>query len=60
MSWEKLAGHRIAEAIAQGEFGDLPGRGQPIDLADYFALSPTERAGVALLKNAGVLPPEIE
>ena len=60
MSWEKLAQNRIEEAIAQGEFDDLPGRGQPLNLDEYFALSPTERAGAALLKNAGVRPPEVE
>ena len=60
MSWEKLAHHRIEEAIAAGEFDDLPGPGQPLDLAEYFSRPPTERAGVSLLKNAGVLPPEME
>lgn len=60
MSWEKLAHNRIEEAIAAGEFEDLPGRGHPLNLDAYFALSPTERAGVELLKNAGVLPPEME
>jgi hypothetical protein len=60
MSWEKLAQNRIEEAIASGEFDELPGRGQPLDLTDYFSRPPTERAGVSLLKNAGVLPPEIE
>ena len=60
MSWEKLAQNRIEEAIAQGEFDDLPGRGQPLQLDEYFALPPSERAGAALLKNASVLPPEME
>ena len=60
MSWEKLAQNRIEEAIAAGEFDDLPGRGQPLDLDAYFAHSPAERAGISLLKNANVLPPEAE
>ena len=60
MNWEKLAQNRIEEAIAQGEFEDLPGRGQPLDLTDYFSRPPAERAGVSLLKNAGVLPLEME
>jgi nucleoid-associated protein YgaU len=60
MSWEKLAQNRIEEALAQGEFDDLPGRGQPLNLDEYFALPPTERVGAALLKNANVLPPEAE
>jgi hypothetical protein len=60
MSWEKLAQNRIEEAIASGEFDDLPGRGKPLDLTDYFSRPPAERAGASLLKNAGVLPPEME
>jgi hypothetical protein len=60
MNWEKLAQNRIEEAIAQGEFDDLPGRGQPLNLDEYFSLPPAERAGAALLRNAGVAPPEVE
>jgi hypothetical protein len=60
MSWQKLAEHRIEEAIGRGEFDDLPGRGQPLDLGEYFAQPVTERAGTQLLKNANVLPPEME
>jgi hypothetical protein len=60
MNWTKLAENRIEEAIANGEFKDLPGRGQPLDLTEYFALPPAERAGAALLKNARIVPPEVE
>lgn len=60
MNWTKLAESRIEEAIANGEFKDLPGHGQPLDLAEYFALPATERAGAALLKNANVVPPEVQ
>lgn len=60
MNWEKLAHNRIEEAIAAGEFDDLPGRGQPLDLSEYFSQPATERMGTQVLKNANVLPPEIE
>jgi hypothetical protein len=60
MNWNQLAENRIAEAIANGEFDNLPGTGQPIDLAEYFAVPAAERAGTALLKNANVVPPEVE
>jgi hypothetical protein len=59
MNWTKLAENRIEEAMANGEFENLPGRGQPLDLAEYFALPPAERAGMALLKSAKILPPEV-
>jgi len=60
VNWTKLAESRIEEAIANGEFRDLPGQGQPLDLAEYFAQPATERAGTALLKNANVIPPEVQ
>jgi hypothetical protein len=60
MNWTKLAENRIEEAIANGEFENLPGHGQPLDLTEYFALPPAERAGIALLKGAKVIPPEVE
>jgi hypothetical protein len=60
MNWLKLAENRIEEAIANGEFENLPGQGRPLDLGEYFALPAAERAGVALLKSAQVVPPEVE
>jgi len=60
MNWQKLAENRIDEAIALGEFDDLPGRGRPLDLTEYFSQPASERMGVNLLKNAGVVPPEVE
>src|SRR5690349_8882754 len=60
MNWTKLAEDRIEEAIANGEFDHLPGQGQPLDLAQYFALPAAERAGATLLKNANVVPPEVQ
>ncbi|EDY21885.1 conserved hypothetical protein [Chthoniobacter flavus Ellin428] len=60
MNWTKLAENRIEEAIASGEFENLPGKGQPLDLAEYFALPAAERAGSMLLKNANVIPPEVQ
>jgi len=60
VNWTRLAESRIEEAIANGEFRDLPGHGQPLDLGEYFALPASERAGAAVLKNANVVPPEVE
>jgi hypothetical protein len=60
VNWTRLAENRIEEAIAGGEFDDLPGRGQPLDLAEYFSLPEAERASRALLRNANVVPPEVE
>ncbi len=57
---DALAEKHIGEAQARGEFDDLPGSGEPLDLGDD-ALVPEElRAAYRLLKNAGCLPPEVE
>jgi hypothetical protein len=55
-----LVEQRIADAIAAGEFDDLPGAGRPLDLDDD-ALVPEElRVAHRILRNAGFLPPELE
>lgn len=54
-----LAERRILEAQRLGEFDDLPGRGEPLDLDDD-ALVPEElRVAYRVLKNAGFVPPEV-
>jgi len=60
VNWERLANNRIDEAIAAGEFDNLPGQGRPLDLAEYFSQPAAQRVGVHLLKNAEVVPPEVE
>jgi hypothetical protein len=60
MSWEKLVEQKIQEAMAEGEFDDLPGKGKPLDLSAYFATPEEERVPYSILKNAGVVPPEVE
>ena len=61
MLWlDAIAESKICEAIERGELADLPGQGRPLDLSDD-ALVPEElRMGYRVLKNAGVLPPELE
>jgi hypothetical protein len=60
MSLEKFIDEKIQEAMAKGEFDDLPGKGKPIDLSDYFATPEDRRITYSLLKNASVLPEEGE
>ncbi|MFZ5904299.1 MAG: DUF1992 domain-containing protein [Chloroflexota bacterium] len=50
----------IREAMARGDFDNLPGAGKPIDLDTYFDTPEDVRAAYAILKNAGILPQEIE
>lgn len=58
--FEKIAEERIKEAQESGAFDHLEGKGQPLDLSDYFRLPPHLRVGFSLLKNAGVLPREVD
>ena len=58
--FEKLVEQRIEEAQARGDFDQLPGAGQPIDL-DSDPLVPEDlRVAWRVLKNAGFVPPEVE
>ncbi len=54
-----LAEQKIEEAIARGEFDNLPGAGRPLPDEDLSLVPEHLRAGYRLLKNAGYLPPEL-
>lgn len=60
MSIEKLIDKMIKEAMAKGEFDNLPGSGQPVDLSDYFATPEDVRLGHKMLKDANIIPEELE
>lgn len=60
MSFDRLVEQKIQEAMREGEFENLEGEGQPINLDLYFATPPELRAGYSVLKNARVLPEEME
>ncbi len=51
---------QIRDAMARGEFDNLPGAGKPQDHAGYFSLPEDLRMGYTLLKNAGYIPQEVE
>jgi hypothetical protein len=57
---EKLVEKMIKEAMAKGEFDNLAGSGQPIDLSEYFATPEGMRLGHKLLKDANIIPEELE
>jgi hypothetical protein len=60
MSFHRHADEKIKEAIAKGEFDNLPGKGKPLDLDAYFATPEHLRMGYSILKSAGIIPEEIE
>ena len=55
-----LAEERIREAMEKGEFENLPGKGKPLKIENLSQLPEDLRAGYMLLKNAGMIPPEME
>jgi hypothetical protein len=57
---ERLIEEIIREAMEKGEFDNLPGKGKPLDLDEYFATPDDIRLGYSVLKSAGCLPVEVE
>ncbi len=60
MSLDKLVEEIIRDAMARGEFDNLPGKGKPLDLDSYFDLPEAERMAIKLLKDSGFLPEEVQ
>jgi DnaJ homologue, subfamily C, member 28, conserved domain len=60
MSFDRIVEALIQEAMARGEFENLPSQGKPIELTEYFNTPEDVRVAQAMLKNAGVVPVELE
>ncbi len=59
MSLDKAVEAIIKEAMERGEFSNLPGQGKPLDLSAYFETPEEVRLAYSVLKNAGLVPEEI-
>ena len=57
---ESLAEKRLREAIENGEFDDLPGKGKPVDTSENPFEDPEMRLAHRMLRNAGFAPSWIE
>ncbi|MBE4874621.1 MULTISPECIES: DUF1992 domain-containing protein [Enterobacter] len=57
---DQWAERHIRDAQNKGDFDNLSGSGEPLELEDDSHIAPELRAGYRLLKNAGCLPPELE
>lgn len=55
-----LAEQKILAAIRRGELDDLPGKGRPIAREDLSGVPEELRMGYKILKNAGMVPEELE
>lgn len=55
-----LAEKKIREAIERGELDGLPGEGHPLELEDLSMVPEELRVCYMIMKNSGLLPPELE
>lgn len=54
-------GQHLRDSEASGELKAAPSYGRPLDFGDGYEDTPAElRMGMKILKDAGVLPPEVE
>ena len=60
MPFSRIAENRIREAMAQGQFENLPGAGQPLNLEEYFSAPEDQRMAFSILKGAKCVPIEVE
>lgn len=56
---DQIVEQRIAKAMEEGVFDDLPKQGEPLVLDDDRGVPEHLRMGYRILKNAGYLPPEL-
>lgn len=58
--FHRIVEERILEAQRAGAFDNLPGKGRPLCLEDLSWVPEDLRVAYIVLKNAHVLPPEVE
>ena len=56
----KSVEEQIRRAMAEGEFDNLPGKGKPLDLENYFQTPEELRMGYSMLKQSGFVPEEVQ
>lgn len=54
-SFSIIAERRIQEAIARGDYKNLPGAGKPVNIESLHCLPQELRAAYIVLKNSGYL-----
>ena len=60
MSFDRIVEAIIKEAMERGEFDNLPGKGKPVDLTEYFETPEEVRLANSVLKNAGMTSREVD
>jgi hypothetical protein len=60
MNLDKIVEEMIKKAQERGEFDNLPGKGKPIELTEYFEMPEDVRVAQSVLKNAGMKSREVD
>ncbi|HEX9333154.1 MAG TPA: DUF1992 domain-containing protein [Anaerolineales bacterium] len=60
MSFDRIVETLVKEAMERGEFDNLPGKGKPIDLTEYFDTPEEIRVAYSVLRNAGMTSREVD
>lgn len=60
MSLEGVIEKQLRQAIERGEFDDLKGKGQPLDLTAYFDTPEDLRMAHSILKSNQFVPEEVD
>jgi hypothetical protein len=60
MAFERIVEAMIKEAMERGEFDNLPGKGKPIDLTEYFETPEDVRVAQSVLRGAGMTSREVD
>jgi hypothetical protein len=55
-----LIEHRFEEAIARGDFDNLPGAGRPLEFDDDLLVAEEMRVAHRVLRNSGSAPPDLQ
>ncbi len=57
---DQIVESRVKKAQEEGQFDNLPGQGEPLHLDDDSMVPEHLRVGYRILKNHGIIPPELE
>jgi hypothetical protein len=55
-----IAEEKIRQAMRNGDFDNLPGKGKPMELEDLSGIPEDLRMSYKILKNAGMIPEEVQ
>ena len=58
--WVKLVEQRLQDALAKGEFANLPGKGKPLELDEEPLAEPAQWMARHILRNSGMSLPWVE